>query len=270
MQKRIAATLGWLLYHLIKRRRLIAGTNIKMCYPELDAQAQDKMVRATFYENSLGIIETAHAFWAPEHRLAHVAKFYGLSELKAALSAGKGVILVGAHYTTLDLGGRLFAQFCPVDILYRPHKNRLLNQVLLRSRERWATQVMNNKSLKNLIRSLRKNHIFWYPADQDYGPDNALFAPFFGHEAATLNTTARLAKMTGAAVFVLGHHRLNGAFKYELHVTQVKSDSADEYELTRQVNALLEQEIRRYPAQYMWVHRRFKTRPPGSPYLYPC
>lgn len=269
-QRSIATGFSWLLFKLVKRRRLITQTNIRLCFPDLSPQAQAKLVRQTFYENTLGLIETAHSFWTPEKRLKNIAQFHGLDALKAALDAGKGVILVGAHYTTLDLGGRLFAQFSPVDILYRPHKNKLFDQVLLRSRQRWATQVLGNKSLRDLIKSLRKNNIFWYPADQDYGPDNALFAPFFGHSAATLNTTARLSKLTGAAVFVLGHHRQNNAFKYELHATQVDPQLTDELELTCAVNTLLEQEIRRYPAQYMWVHRRFKTRPPGESYLYPC
>jgi KDO2-lipid IV(A) lauroyltransferase len=267
-QRRIATAFSWLLFHLVKRRRLIAEKNIALCFPELDQQQQAQLVRDTFYENTLGLIETAHSFWAPAHRLSCVARFYGLPALQAALAAGKGVILVGAHYTTLDLGGRLFAQFSPVDVLYRPHKNRLFDQVLLSSRQRWATQVLGNKSLREFIRSLRQNHIFWYPADQDYGPENSLFVPFFGHKAATLSTTARLAKMTGAAVFVLGYHRRHEAFEYELHATQVDPTLTDEYELTQAVNQLLEQEIRRYPAQYMWVHRRFKTRPPGEAYLY--
>lgn len=269
-QRGFAAGFAWLLFHAVKRRRLITETNISLCFPELSPEKQAQLARATFYENTLGLIETAHSFWSPENKLNQVAEFHGLEALKAALSNGKGVILVGAHYTTLDMGGRLFAQFSPVDVLYRPHKNRLFDQVLLRSRQRWASQVLNNKSMREFIRTLRKNNILWYPADQDYGADHAVFAPFFGHPAATLNTTSRLAKLTGAAVFVLGHHRENDAFKYELNVSQVDPNITDAHELTCAVNQLLEQEIRRYPAQYMWAHRRFKTRPPGEEYLYPC
>jgi len=267
-QRSVAKVLGALIYILAKRRRLIAQTNIRMCFQSLNYGAQKRLLKQTLYENALGIIETGHAFWGKEEALQNITSFHGPEKLQAALKAGNGAILIGAHYTTLDLGGRLFAQFLPVDVLYRPHKNKLFDHIILKARRRWAGQVINNKSTRQIIRSIKQNHIFWYPADQDYGPENSMFVSFFGFPAATLSTTARLAKLTKAPVFVLGHHRKDDQFSYEIHVTEVEPQ-ADDQALTQKVNELLEDEIRRYPAQYMWVHRRFKTRPSGFPYLYP-
>ncbi len=262
-------TLGLALYYLLKRRRSITQTNLQLCFPELTQPEQAQLTKKIFCENALGLLETGLSFWAPNKALTDIVNFEGFSMLQQAQTRGKGVILVGAHYTTLDLGGRLFSQFFTLDILYRPHNNALFNAILLKSRQRWASNVIANAKTRQIVRSLQAGHIFWFPADQDYGPKHSTFVPFFGINAATVTTTAKLAILTKAPIFILGHHRINTDFRYQISVKPVFETIPDNPDLiARKVNTAIETEIRKYPEQYMWVHRRFKTRPTGEPSPY--
>lgn len=260
---------GWLIYHMAHRRRHITEVNIKLCFPHLNEAEHQALVYQTMIENALGLIETGISFWGDKEKLRSRVTFEGLDILESAKAEGKGIVLVGAHYTTLDLGGVLFSLFSPVDIMYRPHNNGLFDTVLLNARRRWAEDVIPNNEMRRIIKSLKQGHIFWYPADQDYGPKYSVFAPFFGVNAATITTTSWLARLTQGPVLVLGHHRCRDSFNYILKVERIENfPQADETTNAALVNQAIEKHIRRFPAQYMWVHRRFKTRPPGEPGYY--
>lgn len=270
LQLYLGKVFGCLLYAIATKRRRIASQNIELCFPSLSDAEKEALTRQTFIENTIGLFETAKTFWGDIASLRHSVTFVGLDHLHAAVNQKKGVILVGAHYANLDLGGALFSLFHPIDIVYRPHNNRLFDLFLKRARAKWASAVTPKNNIKAAIKSLKAGHVFWFPADQDYGPDSSVFAPFFGVDAATITTPSRLAKLTGAPVLILGHHRKSNENSYIISVSgpidpfptdNLVDDAA-------RVNFALEVQIQKAPAQYMWMHRRFKTRRAGEKSLY--
>ncbi len=265
----LGRALGNLLFMVAKRRRHITQVNIRLCFPELTPKQQHRLVQQVFQENAIGLLETAQSFWAPIESFKSQVVFKNIQALKTAVAAGKGVLLIGAHYTTLDLGGLLFSLFFPLDVMYRPHDNPLFDAVLRKARARWAHAVIPRNNMRAIFRSLKQGHIFWYPADQDYGEHLSVFAPFFGIPAATLETTARLAQVNHSPVLIIGHHRLPD-HSYVLSVSDPLTHYPSGHAVNdaTQVNAEIEKQIRRFPAQYMWVHRRFKTRGEGEPDRY--
>ena len=166
----LAQIISQLLYRVGKRRRCITNTNIQLCFPELTAMAQTQLVKQVFFENTFGLLETARTFWASHQSLVQLktsTQFADFPQIQQALAQNKGIILIGAHYSTLDLGGVLFSLFADVTILYRPHNNALFDVFLKQARQRWATDVFANSQMKSIVRALRQGKILWFPADQD-------------------------------------------------------------------------------------------------------
>jgi len=262
--RKLGKVIGAVMYVVARRRCHIVRVNISLCFPEKSATEQEQLVKFSMQENIIGLFESAYAWWGkPEDQYGNIDAV-GLEHIKKAQEGGKGVLLVGAHYSNLDLGGLFVAHCVPVDVTYRRHNNVLFDYFIRSSRERYFAHVIERSELRVMLRGLKKGRVLWYAADQDYGRKHSVFAPFFGVEAATLNSTSKLAKMTGAAVVIVGHHRkYNGRFEVEFSPALMDfpsdSDSAD----AAHVNAALEQQIRKYPEQYMWVHRRFKTQREG-------
>ncbi|PCJ51128.1 MAG: lipid A biosynthesis acyltransferase [Gammaproteobacteria bacterium] len=270
MQYGLGRLLGKFLYRFGKRRRHIAEVNISLCFPELSDEQQKILVRKVFTENAIGFIETAVSwFRKPEYSYQHIA-VEGLEYLEAAKSLGRGVILVGSHFSTLDLGGLLVTANTKLDASYRPQKNQLINDVMLKSRQGFLERVISHKNMREIIKSLKDGHVLWYAPDQDYGRKVSVFAPFFGIEAATVKFTAKLAKVCNSPVVVLGHYRKADDSGYVLSYSKALEGfpSGDEVADATQVNQAIEHEIRKCPEQYMWVHRRFKTRPEGEDGFY--
>ncbi|MBA4503637.1 LpxL/LpxP family Kdo(2)-lipid IV(A) lauroyl/palmitoleoyl acyltransferase [Marinobacterium marinum] len=266
----IGRRLGQLFFYLSPRRRHVTEVNVRLCFPELNTDEQARMVRNIFANNGISLFETAMAWWTPEPKLEGQYVLKGREHLDAALSQGKGVILLGAHFSTLDLGGLLFSQYYPVDAMYRRHNNPLLEKIITGNRLRYFGQAIERSDIRSVIRALRKNHIIWYAPDQDFGPKQSVYAPFFGVPAATITATTRMVKLNDSPVLMLAQHRLPDDSGYELELFPVVEPfpTGDEEADAARINAELERAIRKDPTQYMWVHRRFKTHPKGKNYLY--
>ena len=262
--------LGDLMYLVFRSRRHITEVNIRLCFPEKSLQQQKHMVREVFRHNAIGMLETSMAWWMSDKRLKVNVTFKGQHHIEEALAQNKGVILLGGHFSTLDMGGRLFTRFFPADVMYREHNNPLMEIIIKASREIHLTQAIERESLRSVLRALRKNHIVWYAPDQDFGPRHSVYAPFFGIDAATIPATSRMVKLNDSPILMLAHHRTPDNKGYELEVFPIISDfpSGDDVKDATRINAELEKGIRKDPAQYMWVHRRFKTHPKGKNYLY--
>ena len=262
--------LGRIFRTLARRRRRIAAINIALCFPELDASERRQLLHAHFAALGIGLVEMAMSWWEGATRLQRLVTTDGLQHLQQALAAGNGVILLSAHFTTLEIGGRLLALSSPFHVLYRTHKNPVIERVMRTARLRNYDRAIRRQDLRAMLRSLRDNMPVWYAPDQDHGLKHSLFVPFFGIPAATITATARLARSSGAAVVPFIPTRLPDGSGYRLTLYPALDNfpgdslAAD----TRRINALLEARIREQPAQYLWVHRRFKTRPPGAPGVY--
>ncbi|MDR0779557.1 MAG: hypothetical protein LBF16_02535 [Pseudomonadales bacterium] len=268
----LGARLGDLLFWLGRERRYITRVNIERCFPELSASAQDALVRASFRENGRGLVETACGWIRPAARFKALGRLTGGERVAAALAQGRGVLFLGAHYTTLDFAANLLSHYFPFAVTYRSHKNPLFDAFMLRGRLRNCNGVFDRHDLRGALRHLKQGKILWYAPDQDYGPEQAVYAPFFGHRAATITAGARFAAFNHSPTFVVRHHRAAATPPYHLEMIPFPDfPSGDDVADATRLNQALEAAIRVNPAQYLWMHKRFKTQAggkPHSPYIF--
>ncbi|RLA04886.1 MAG: lipid A biosynthesis acyltransferase [Gammaproteobacteria bacterium] len=266
----LGALFGKLLYRVAKRRRHITEVNIKLCYAELSPEQQQIMVKKVFEENAIGLIETAVSWFRDPAYSRKRLTVEGLEHLNQAKSLGRGVLLVGAHYTTLDMGGVLITDVSELDVMYMPNKNPFVDRLIKRSRERYCDRVIDRKNIRGVYKSLKDGHVFWYSPDQDYGKKSSVFAPFFGINAASVKFTTKFANINNSPVVILSHHRKPDNSGYIVRFSKALEGypTGDDVADATLINQKLEAEIRKCPEQYMWVHRRFKTRPDGEQGFY--
>jgi len=266
----VGKAIGLAAWRLARRRRHITETNIRLCFPERDADQQAALVRESFIANGIGLVETATGWCRDHEHLRHRVVFRG-QEHRARLQAqGRGALILGVHFSTLDLGAALHALYFRADAVQRPHDNPLFDRFMARARAPYFDTILDRYDLRGVVRRIKAGHAVWYSPDQDFGRDASVFAPFFGVEAATVRMTARIARMTGAPVIPLIFHRNPDDRTYTLEYLPPLEDfpSGDEAADAARVNAVIEAAIRRHPEQYLWLHRRFKTRPRGEAKLY--
>jgi KDO2-lipid IV(A) lauroyltransferase len=259
---------GAALYWLAPFRRKVAETNIRMCFPELTPAQQRRLVKEACYSNAMGLLETAAGWWSSDARLRPHIEYIGFDKLHRL--EGQGAILLGCHLTTLDFAGRMISMNADIDVVYRQQKYPVYDFVIRRSRERLFKHVIERSDTRQLVRCIRNGRTVWYAPDQDYGRKNAVFAPFFGVPAATLTATSRLAKMTGAPVYIYTHYRVGpGRYQAIIGGPIEGFPSGDDITDATLINQQIENAIRVHPEQYMWLHKRFKTRPEGKADFYP-
>ena len=265
----IGKAIGKLLFWVARDRRKVAARNIELCFPELDASAQQRLLKQTFMDNGIGLLETSMAWWGPTDYFTQTTVLKGREHLDSALAQNKGVILLGAHFSTLDLGGLLFSKYYDVSAMYRPHNNPVIDEIIKEGRSRFFQQCISRSDIRSVIKTLRKNGIVWYAPDQDFGPKQSVYAPFFGVEAATITATTRMVSLNNSPILMLAQHRLpNNTYELELFPVVDNFPSGDAIADAARINSEIEKAIRKEPSQYMWVHRRFKTHPKGKNYLY--
>ncbi len=261
LQIRLGSAIGFLAYRFGKRRRAICEENISLCFPELDQRQRVQLIKDTFRANGIGVIEAALAWSRAPEDYRDCTTIEGLEHLEAAMAQGKGVLLIGGHYSTLELGGTLLTLFHPMNVTYRQHKNPLFEAVMTNSRAKHFSRVIEREDVRQAMRSLKDGETLWFAPDQDYGAHHSVFVPFFGVEAATITATSRFARMNNSPVLMFSHIRKTDDSGYELSIGPVLEgfpSGDDEADATR-INQELEARIRRHPEQYLWLHRRFKT-----------
>lgn len=267
---RLGDWLGNLLYLLPSRRKHIVATNLKLSFPELDESARKALCRQNFRHTAVALLETPYSWWASKEKLEKLIHIEGMEHMQAALASGKGAIMMGGHFTSMLMCGRLLAMHLPFHILVKPAKNPLYEALMRRYRQRDYAGVINTDDLRGMVKALRRGEIVWYSPDQDLGRERSVFAPFMGVPAATITATARLAKMSGAPIVPINFERLADAKGYRMQLLPAFADfpSGDDVADASRVNRFIEEHVREVPAQYLWAHRRFKTRPEGEPRVY--
>jgi Kdo2-lipid IVA lauroyltransferase/acyltransferase len=270
LQLQFGKNLGRISYYLLKRFRRIAEINLKLCFPELSDKQRRNLLKKQFQSLGMGLIEAAMAWWMPDHKLDSLVHVQGLEHLQEALARKKGVLILSAHFTSLDICGRLFSSIFPMHVVYREQKNQVIDRLLKQHRHFKWMQPIHRHAIRQIIKTLKQNKAIWYAADQDYGPTHSIFPPFFSIPTATISTPSRYANRTGAQVVTLFYHRLPRGKGYQITIGPILENFAqgDDYQDMLSFNQLLEQAVRTHPDQYLWIHRRFKTRPQGDPYLY--
>lgn len=266
----LTAPVGALLYRLMKRRGAVARRNIERCFPNLEPDELEKLLRAHFRSLARTLFETAWCWGMSRRRFQSMARIDGLEHLLEAKKAGRGVLLITNHMTCLEIGGRVSSEAAPVTGVYRPLGNEVIEWYQNRGRLRYAQAMVSKREMRSAIRYLRKGGILWYAPDQDFGPHQSMFVPFFGIPTATLEATHKLIALTGCAVVPMFPEFLPQERKYLLRIQPPLADFPGEdaaADLAR-LNAEMEAHIRRVPDQYWWIHRRFKTRPEGEAPFY--
>ena len=261
--------LGKLVYRVGGRRLNITRTNIVLCFPELSDADQDRLVRDIFISTGISVMETALAWFRPASFYNKRMVITGLELLEAAQKRGKGVLLVGAHFATLDIAGALLGNVSELDVIYRKNKNPQIDLLMSRGRKRNYQELLERKNTRQILRRLKQGATIWYAADQDYGKKHSVFVPFFGVEAATITATTRLANFNDSAVLFFSHYRNPADQTWFLDISNIEDYPGDSPTTdARKINFIIEREIRKHPEQYLWLHRRFKSRPEGESGLY--
>jgi len=270
-QLAIGRWIGTISYYIAPYRRTIATINIQLCFPELSKKQQKQLIKKSFASAGEGIMEIAMAWWLTDKRLENLTEWSGCEYFDSAIATGRPVIIAGAHFTCLEIAGRLFAQRYQYQLMHRPHKNLLFNAMMSKKRKASANYVINRDDMRGMIRAIKTKIPMWYAPDQDYGAKHSVFAPFFGIPAASIYILSRLAKHTNAIVIPLAYHRKSKDIGYKFRFGPIFTNypSGNWTTDATQYNDFLTQDLRSDPTQYLWQHRRFKTRPPGETKLYP-
>jgi Kdo2-lipid IVA lauroyltransferase/acyltransferase len=267
----LGAAVGPLVLTLMPRRRHILKRNLELCFPDWNAGQREAVARENARESGRMLVAFAWGWFGSIRRVGHLkVSVDGLEHIAAARAAGRGVLLVGAHFSHLELAGRLLCRFIPLAGMYREHHDPAFEWAVRRGRLRYAAAMYRRDELRGVLRHLKSGGILWYAPDQEYRRGERVFAPFFGIPASTITATYQMARLTGAAVIGFEHQRLaDGSYRLRLHPPLSDFPGDDPLVDTSRVNALMEHLIRQCPDQYLWLHARFKTRPtPGEPSLY--
>lgn len=267
-QLRLARVLGWLVFYCVPIRRRVVFTNLKLCFPEKSPAEIRALGRAHYDALALGLLETCTGWWT-ESRELPAYRIVGRQHFETALAKGKGVILLTAHFTTLELCGRMMSESGDFGCLYRDPDNPVLAHIMRGQRERHAAIAVHFNDLKGLIRALRAGHSIWYAPDQGQRTQSSAILPFFGVPAVTNTATAKIAAMTGAEVVpYFAKRETNNTYTLTILPALENFPSEDASADAIRVNRLIEENIRLAPEQYFWVHKRFKRRGPEYPELY--
>jgi KDO2-lipid IV(A) lauroyltransferase len=251
---------GKLLRHLPLSFVNTARRNIELCMPTLSAAERESLLDRHFESLGIALFEIAFTWWSSLARWEPLIHIDGREHLEAALGRGKGVILLTAHFTTLEVGGRILLSVAPVSFLYRPTKNEVLAHFLKHRRCKYGGQPIPRDDIRTLITALRNNECVWYAPDQSYRKKGAQMVPMFGIPAATNTFTSRLARLTGATVVPYFFERLPDGRGYHATIHPAFDHFPSECAVadTERFNHLIEAQVRRVPEQYLWIHRRFK------------
>ena len=263
LQITLGRGLGLLLRLSSQRRWHITLVNLERCFPELDAAARRRLARRHFASLGQALIEFGMCWWGSTARLKRWGTLSGLEHLQAARTRGRGVILLSAHFTTLEISGRLLSLYTDMHLMYRPNENALIEDVMRASRERHFERAIPRNEVRLMLRSLKEGKPVWYAMDQGFRGKNSAMVPFFGVPAPTNTALSRLAEASGAPVVPFFAERLPGTGGYRLTLLPALEGfpTDDPVADALRVNKLLEERIRRVPEQYLWSHDRFKVVP---------
>lgn len=258
---------GSAAYRVARRRRHIARVNVALCFPHLEADAREALVRQSFLHSGVSLAEMILVWLNPRHEVSHRFRVRGAEHLAAAQALGRGVLLVAGHFACLDIVSKPVSERFRLDVMYRANKNPVWEWLQVRGRRRYFDAVIERSDTRQALRRLKQGHTLWYAADQDYGRKHSVFAPFFGVPAASITATARFARFNDSPVVLMTQFRdlASGTWELSFHPPLAGFPSGDDVADATRINALIEHEVRRHPEQYLWVHRRFKTRPAGQP-----
>jgi lipid A biosynthesis lauroyl/palmitoleoyl acyltransferase len=259
---------GKLLYRVLGRFRKIATINISNCFPKKNKHQVDDLVRQNFESIGISIFETATAFFGSNKKINKNLTIYNQEYLVNALENGHGIILLSGHFLPLMLGGRALLLDHTIANIYRPQNNKLFDDLMRIRFIKNGAVMIKNKDTRSILKAIKNSLPIWYAPDQDLGTQSSVFAPFFNIPTATIVATSRLAKASNTKVIPFSFLRtVNGyEMRFEKPIENYPSDN--EVSDATVTNQILQSQILKSPEQYLWIHRRFKTRLNGGPGFY--
>jgi Kdo2-lipid IVA lauroyltransferase/acyltransferase len=267
----IGAGIGMALYVLHRPRRRVAQVNVERCFPSRSRREQRRIVRRHFRAFGQSLVDVPIAWWARARRLRRLVQLRGRCHLDQALAGGRSVILLAPHFLGLEIGGMRLSLEGPLLSVFRHPDNRLVRSIMHWARTRFGARLIaHNQPFMSLVRAVKSGTPLYYLPDQDAGRRHSIFAPFFGIPAATFTTLGRLARLTNALVIPCVTYQRPWGRGYEIVFGPPLADfpSGDPLADTTRMNAAIECAVQVHPEQYFWLHKRFKTRPPGEPKFY--
>jgi KDO2-lipid IV(A) lauroyltransferase len=269
-QMNLGSLLGKLAKRFGKKRVRIAETNMRLCFPEWSDEQRREMLDRHFESLGRAPFDFGIAAWWRDKQIERLAIIEGLDNMQEALSRGRGAILLAGHFTTLDIAGRIMHLHTEMYPVYRKHNNPLVEEFIGGNRANICGKAISHEDMRSMYKALRDNIPLYYIPDQNFGMRYSIFVPFFGVQTATITATSRLAAKYNTPVVPIVQERLPDyqgyRVKFEKALENFPSD--DIVKDATRINRLLEQQVRDNPMDYLWVHRRFKTRPEGEKSLY--
>lgn len=266
----LGKSMGRLAHRIGAERRAITRRNIELCFPELSIQERNKLAREHFEALGVSLMEMGLARWATDKKLQAISTVEGVEIIQQTLDEGYGVILLCAHFTALEVSGRVFRlQSPPFDAVFRRFRSDFTTEILASTREKSVRHLIEKNDIKSMVRSLRNGVPVWYAPDQSYHLKQSALIPFFGVPAMTNIATTTLAKLGHAKIIPFLPRRLpEGGYELRILPPIEGLPSDDPIEDTKKYMAIIEAHIRLCPEQYYWVHRKFKNRPDPLPDVY--
>lgn len=272
IQFRLGQGIGRLAMMVMPSRRETIKKNIKLCFPSLSIDEQQSLILQNIDNTGLALFETAMAWFWPDIRVERHVEIEGLEYIEQLQQQGNGILLIAVHSMNLELGARAFGLKNPGVGVYRPNNNPCFDYFQFKGRVRSNKYMLDRKNIKGMLRGLKNGEILWYAPDQDYGQGrNSTFAPLFAvKDACTTTGTSLLVNASGAVPVAFSMIRNSNSGKYTLKIYPPLNDFPHNEPHTAAVyiNKVVEHSIMAAPSQYMWLHRRFKTRPKGERSLY--
>ena len=263
-QMKLGKWIGRLVMTVAGSRTHTARRNLTLCFPDMPESEREALLTRNFEETGKAIFDTINAWWWSDAKVHQHMQITGKEYVQDTLNAGHGVILFAVHCLPLEMGARIFGQFQPGVGVYRPHNNPVMEYLQVQGRLRSNKGLVSKRDLRQMVRCLRNPDVIWYTADQDFGRSSAVFIPFYAMpDAATITGATTLAKLGKAKVLPFFVERTEGDEGYRIEIMPPLENFPGEDELSDAIrgNKIIESIIDKNRAQYMWLHRRFKTRP---------
>ncbi len=263
----LGKSIGRLLLATIPSRKKVASRNLQLCFPDMPEDQRTALLVKNFESTGIALFEMGMAWWWPDKRLSKLLTFKGLEHIEQVQKEGHGILLSSMHVLPLEIGARLFSLKSDGIAVYRTHNNPVMEYLQVKGRLKSAKGLLDKFKLKSAVRALRQGETVWYSSDQDFGPDGAEYVPFFAvPDAATVTGGSTLCKLSRARLMpmIVTRNNDNSGYIVEILPPLDNYPSGDDRADAVRMNKVIEESILKAPEQYMWVHRRFKTRPDGN------
>ncbi len=260
--------IGKLIYPVMTELRKTAYSNVSNCFPDKKQPQVTLLVKQHFEAIGISLFETANAYFASDKKIKKMLIIVNEQHFTEALKKEGGIILLCSHFMPLMLGSRALLIKHTIANIYRPQNNKLFDKVMVKGYLKNGAVMIKSTDTRSIIKAINNSLPIWYAPDQDLGRNNSVFAPLFGIQTATASATSRLAKNNNTRVIPYSFIRTKHGYEMSFDKPLKNYPSGDAIKDASETNQILEKQILKNPEQYLWIHRRFKTRPEGEESFY--